>query len=182
MYAQFFVLFAIMLTGYLFRKKGIIDGGMDNSLNKFIVYFAYPCMIILNIGTLEMNHRLMVNFFLVVVVYVAIFFAFSVYVRLYTKARKFPAESSNVAEFAMVSPNNGFMGFPVALIFFGEEGLFLMLAANAAMNVYFFTYGMALMRRNKPKEPFHAMIFSIGKSDVSKAIEILLIQGIDQRF
>lgn len=154
MYAQFFVLFAIMLTGYIFRKKGVIDGGMDTSLNRFIVYFAYPCMIVINIGTLEMNHRLMINFFVVLVIYVAIFFLFALFARLYTKIRNYPDSYSNVAEFAMVSPNNGFMGFPVAQIFFGTEGLFLMLACNAAMNLFFFTYGIALMQRNKEKEPF----------------------------
>lgn len=154
MYAQFFVLFAIMLTGYISRKKGIIDGGMDTSLNRFIVYFAYPCMIVINIGTLEMNHRLVMNFFMVLGIYTAIFLLFSLFARLYTKARKYPDSYSNVAEFAMVSPNNGFMGFPIAQIFFGSEGLFLMLACNAAMNIYFFTYGISLMQRKKEKEPF----------------------------
>ena len=43
-------------------------------------------------------------------------------------------EEAGVAEFSMASPNNGFMGFPVAMIFFGETGLLLMLAHNAAMN------------------------------------------------
>ena len=40
------------------------------------------------------------------------------------------------------------MGFPVSLIFFGETGLLLMLAHNSAMNIYIFTYGIKLMRRN----------------------------------
>lgn len=154
MYAQFFVLFAIIFTGYFFRKKGFINEGMDKSLNWFIVYFAYPCMIVINIGSLEMNHRLMLNFFLVAAVYVAIFFFFALFARIFTKVRNYPDRYSNVAEFAMVSPNNGFMGFPVAQIFFGAEGLFLMLACNAAMNIFFFTYGIALMQRNKEKEPF----------------------------
>ena len=50
----------------------------------------------------------------------------------------------------MASPNNGFMGFPVAMIFFGETGLLLMLAHNAAMNFYIFTYGTRALRRNSP--------------------------------
>lgn len=154
MYAQFFVLFAIMLTGYLFRKKGIIDSGMDTSLNRFIVYFAYPCLIVINIGTLDMTPRLIGNFFFMTGIGVVAFFIFALYARFYTKARKVPESRANVAEFAMVSPNNGFMGFPIALIFFGEEALFLMLASNAAMNIFFFTYGIALMQRNQKKGPF----------------------------
>jgi predicted permease len=48
----------------------------------------------------------------------------------------------------MVLPNDGFMGFPVAVLFFGETGLLFMLAHNAAMNFFTFTYGLKLMRRN----------------------------------
>ncbi len=156
MYAQFFVLFAIMLTGYLFRKKGILEPGMDNSLNRFIVYFAYPCMIVVNIGSLDMTPHLIASFFLMTAIGTAGFFIFFLFSRLFTKARHIPPQKANVAEFAMVSPNNGFMGFPIALIFFGEEALFLMLASNAAMNIFFFTYGIALMQRNREKEPFRA--------------------------
>ena len=46
MYAKYFVLFAILFTGYFLRKIGFLDDAMNHGLNKFIVYFAYPCMII----------------------------------------------------------------------------------------------------------------------------------------
>ena len=52
----------------------------------------------------------------------------------------------------MSMPNNGFMGFPVALIFFGDSGLLLMLAHNAAMNFFIFTYGVKLLRDMKTDE------------------------------
>ena len=150
MYGQFFVLFAIVFTGYFFRKYNIIDDAMNHGLNKFIVYFAYPCMIVHNIGTLEMSGQLMRSFLITFGISCGMFALYSVYSYIYCRLRKFPADSSNVAEMAMSSPNNGFMGFPVALIFFGETGLLLMLAHNAAMNFYFFSYGLLLLRRNSP--------------------------------
>ncbi len=147
MYGQFFVLFAIVFTGYFFKRFNIIDDSMNHGMNKFIVYFAYPCMIVHNIGTLEMSGQLMRSFLVTFGISCGMFAICSVYSYLYCKARKFPS-NSNVAEMAMTSPNNGFMGFPVALIFFGEQGLLLMLAHNAAMNFYFFSYGLVLLRRN----------------------------------
>ena len=152
MYGQFFVLFAIVFTGYFFRKFNIIDDAMNHGLNKFIVYFAYPCMIVHNIGTLEMSGHLMRSFLITFGISCGMFAVYSIYSYLYCKARKFPS-NSNVAEMAMSSPNNGFMGFPVALIFFGEQGLLLMLAHNAAMNFYFFSYGLFLLRRNAKDRP-----------------------------
>jgi malate permease and related proteins len=152
MYGQFFVLFAIVFTGYFFRKFNIIDDAMNHGLNRFIVYFAYPCMIVHNIGTLDMSGQLMRSFLITFGISCGMFALYSIYSYLYCRVRKFPA-SSNVAEMAMSSPNNGFMGFPVALIFFGEQGLLLMLAHNAAMNFYFFSYGLLLLRRNAENRP-----------------------------
>lgn len=149
MYAKYFVLFAILFTGYFLRKIRFLDDAMNHGLNKFIVYFAYPCMIVHNLGTLEMNRRLALNFLLMLVLTLICFFIYGGAMYLYSKARKFPHEISHVVEFSTICPNNGFMGFPITLLFFGEEGLFLMLAHNAAMNFFFFTYGIRLIRRNK---------------------------------
>lgn len=149
MNSQFIVLFAIMFTGYLLRKLNIIDSAMNHGLNKFIVYFAYPCLIVHNIGTLDLSREMIFNFVFMVVLTLCFFVISTVYVYFYSKLRKFPKANSNIVEFASVAPNDGFMGFPIALIFFGEKGLLFMLAHNAALNLYFFTHGLRLVRRNK---------------------------------
>lgn len=166
MIGRYLVLFAILFTGYFLRKINFLDDEMNHGLNKFIVYFAYPCMIVHNIGTLEMTGQLAVNFVVMLVLSLIFFYIYGGYMYLYGKARKFPKEISNVAEFASASPNNGFMGFPVTLLFFGEKGMFLMLAHNAAMNFFFFTYGLKTLRRNKDatrKRTPHAAFKSVLK-------------------
>lgn len=103
MYGQFFVLFAIVFTGYFFRKFNIIDDAMNHGLNKFIVYFAYPCMIVHNIGTLEMSGHLMRSFLITFGISCGMFAVYSIYSYLYCKARKFPS-NSNVAEWRCQAP------------------------------------------------------------------------------
>ncbi|MDO4545405.1 MAG: AEC family transporter [Bacillota bacterium] len=151
MYGRYFVLFAILFTGWLLRKINFIDDKMNHSMNKLIVYFAYPCLIVHNIGSLEMSGRVITDFLITFAMSLALFYLYALFCYYYAKLRKFPAESSNTVEFAMATPNNGFMGFPVALIFFGETGLLLMLAHNAAMNFFIFTYGTKSLRRNYDK-------------------------------
>lgn len=148
MYQQFFILFAVIFTGYALRRLGVIDDAMNNGLNRFIVYFAYPCLIILSIGKLELTEGLLTDFLLMLGLALLMFAVYSIVAYLYASLRKFPRHNANVVEFSMASPNNGFMGLPVALIFFGEKGLLLMIAHNAAMNIYFFSYGLYLLRRN----------------------------------
>ena len=149
MYARYFVLFAMLFTGWFLRKINFIDDRMNHSINKLVVYFAYPCMIVHNIGSLEMTRSVITDFLITFGLCLVLFYLYGLVSWLYAKARRFPKESANVAEFAMAMPNDGFMGFPVALIFFGEKGLLLMLAHNAAMNFFTFTYGLKLMRRNQ---------------------------------
>lgn len=149
MSGQYFILLAIMFTGYGLRKLNVINEEMNSGLNKFILYFAYPCMIVHNLGTLELNGEMLLKFFLMLGITMVSFFISTVYVNWYSKVRKFPKETSHVAELAEILPNDGFMGLPVALIFFQQEGMFLMLAHNAGLNLYSFTYGLSLIRRNK---------------------------------
>ena len=149
MYAKYLVLFAILFTGYFLRKINFLDDKMNHGVNKFIVYFAYQCMIVHNMGTLEMNSRLVINFLIMLLISLICFFIYGGCMYLYSKWRKIPAKCSHIVEFSSICPNDGFMGFPIALLFFGEEGLFLMLAHNAAMNFFCFTYGIHLIRRNK---------------------------------
>lgn len=178
MYAKYFVLFAILFTGYFLRKIKFLDDAMNHGLNKFIVYFAYPCMIVHNLGTLEMNRALAFNFLLMLVLSLVCLFAYSGFLYLYNKARKVPRDISHIAELSAASPNNGFMGFPISLLFFGEQGLFLMLAHNAALNFYFFTYGLKAMRRNKDevrRRTPRAVLRSILKVLVNPNIIALII-------
>ena len=147
MYQQFFLLFAIIFTGYILRKIDFIGEEMDDGLNRFICYFAFPCLLVQKIGNLEMEgltREFMTMFFWSLVM----FALYGVLSYLYAKVRRFPPRAANVAELSMAAPNNGFMGIPMSFIFFGEEGLFLMMAHNMVLNIYFFTYSLATLRRN----------------------------------
>lgn len=148
MYGQYFVLFAILFTGWFLRKINFIDDKMNHSINKLIVYFAYPCLIVHNIGSLETTGKVLTAFIIAFVLSFVCFILYGLVCWLYARLRKFPREESNVLELAMIMPNDGFMGFPVTLIFFGDFGLLLMLAHNAAMNLFTFTYGIKLIKRN----------------------------------
>lgn len=149
MFGKYFVLFAILFTGYFLRKINFIDDKMNNSINKLIVYFAYPCLIVHNIGNIDMSGKVITSFMLAFGLSLAFFYLYGGVAFGYSKLRNFPKDEAHILEFAMTTPNNGFMGFPVALLFFGEMGMLLMLAHNAAMNFFIFTYCVKLLRRNE---------------------------------
>lgn len=152
MYGKYLVLFAMMLTGYIMRKTNFIDNKMNNGLNKVIVYFAYPCLLVNNIGELEMNRELVFQFLVMLGITCVLMMIYAGIAHLYTVKTHIPKRVSNVAELAMSTANDGFMGFPVVLIFFGSQGLFFMMAHNVALNIFFFSYGIMCLRRNNEKK------------------------------
>lgn len=149
MYGRFFVLFALMATGYILARKKVFDQSTTQAINKFIVYFAYPCLVVEKISGLEMAGQTLFDFLLTLALSTLLLYLGHGAAYLYSKVRHFPKDNTNVAEFAMASPNDGFMGFPVALMFFGDWGLLFMLAHNAALNLYFFTLGIYTMRASR---------------------------------
>lgn len=165
MYSQFFVMFAMIFTGFAFRKIGFIKDEMNNSLNKIIVYCAYPSLLTYNIGTMEMDKTLIKEFVLMLLISFCMLIVYALGMRAYTKFRKFPDRASNVAELAMVCPNNGFMGFPMAMALLGSQGLFFMVAQNSAMNIFFFTYCIYTLRRNNGQRG-HLTLQTVTKSTI----------------
>ncbi len=156
MAGQFMIFFALLLTGYGCKKAKIIDEGMNRSINSFIINVAYPCLIIERIGSLEMEEGIFGKFLIILLLsggFLALYGAYSFW---YAKLRKFSKKDSGVAEFAMMSSNNGFMGFPIAFTFFGEYGLLYMVACNLSLNIMFFSYGIHLMTRNESHETMSA--------------------------
>jgi predicted permease len=151
MYGQFFVLFALVFSGYFLRKVQVINEGMAGGLHSFISYFAFPCLLVYKIGTLDMTSGLAGQLLVITLLSCALFVLYALCARFFVKGLKYPHRVAAVAELSMAAPNNGFMGFPIALLFFGQEGLFLIMGHNIALNLYAFTYGLYNLRR-KPKK------------------------------
>lgn len=168
MAGQFIIFFALLMTGYLCRKTNIIDDGMNRSINSFIINVAYPALILGRIGSLEMAEGIFANFMIALGICTFLFVIYGLYAFAYVSLRKFPKADRAVGEFSIISPNNGFMGFPIAFAFFGEIGLLYMIACNLALNLMFFSYGIHLMMRDREG-------YTMGFKDVMKSIGKLLV-------
>lgn len=152
MIEQFILLFALIITGYLCKWRGIITDEMGRGLNKFIIAVSFPCLILHRMVNLEISHAAFSGFLIAAGISLGLFGIFAIYAYVYTTLRKYDHEKKPIAEFSIISPNNGFMGFPVAVTFLGSLGLLYMVACNLALNLMFFTYGVVLMKRGRESE------------------------------
>ncbi len=90
MYGQYFVLFAILFTGWFLRKINFIDDKMNHSINKLIVYFAYPCLIVHNIGSLETTGKVLTAFIIAFVLSFVVLILYGLVLAV-CQAEKIPA-------------------------------------------------------------------------------------------
>ena len=153
---QFVIFFLLLLTGFCCKKFKIFGDEAINNINRFVILVAYPSLILVRTTSLDMTHRIFINFLLMIAITLASLLLYAGFAYLYAKMRRFPAEESPAVELAMVCPNNGFMGFPIADTFFGDMGLLYMVGSNVALNTFFFTYGVTALTRGRGEtgEPF----------------------------
>ncbi|MDR1572181.1 MAG: AEC family transporter [Clostridiales Family XIII bacterium] len=177
MYKQLALLFFLMATGFLCKRLKIIDDSMLKGLNRFIISVAYPCLILNRTSLLEMEGGIFANFLLSFALCLGLLMLFAAYGFIYAKRRGFPADDAPVVEFSIISPNNGFLGFPVAVAFFGDIGLLYMIACNLALNTMFFSYGIGLMRRGlgMEKRPLRARLASIALLVINPKISATIV-------
>lgn len=96
---------------------------------------------------------------------------------LAVKVLKIPERDKGVWLFVSMLSNNGFMGLPLALSLFGNEGMFLMSISNVVTNFLIFSVGIKLLTQGYPvKEKINL------KKMVINNINIAVILGLISYF
>ncbi len=147
MYTKFFQLFLLMAVGLGANKLKILTKQTYPGLNRFISFVTFPCIVFSNTSTLTFTGDTLLRS-LSALAAEALFLALVIVIlHFYLTHRNYglsPEEASHILPPVEVSgtiPNNGFLGFPISLLFYGAEGLFYTIMLNVAMNAVLFSYG-----------------------------------------
>ena len=141
---QMFILFAIMLVGFVCRKRGIITGEGSRVISSIVVNVANPALI-LSAGinktkTIEGRNLL-----------TAVGLAAFVYILLIICALIIPVilrlKRADIGTYQVMTvfSNIGFMGFPVISAVYGSEALLYASLFLIPYNVLIYTWGITAM-------------------------------------
>lgn len=147
LFIQFFVLFSIMGIGVLAGKYGGLDSVRNDGIGNLLLQVVMPALLLNSVLSLEIGERVLADFLGMVGLSLGWFVLFAVLAHLYVRVNRYPRSFGNMVEISLDSTNNAFMGFPIAIAFFGEKGLVFMVAHNLVMNVFMFSYGVYKLRR-----------------------------------
>lgn len=133
------------------KYQWLNDASLDGLVN-LLVRIAMPALLIHSILSLEIENAVLYEFVFMVLISFGGYFLFGALATAYTTVRKLPSKYKHMVQVSMLSSNNGFMGFPITVAFFGEHGLLYMLANNLVMNMVLFSYGVHKIQLGKEEK------------------------------
>lgn len=148
-FAKILSVFGITLIGFGANKIKWLPIESTKYLSLLLINIASPCLVISSMSKQELSDDTLASVihtagFMFLALTVSALIAIAV-----VKSVKIPKEDRGVYRLLLTFTNSGFMGFPLALAVFGEEGLFLMIIANAVFLIYLYSIGVILLIYDK---------------------------------
>lgn len=147
MLERFFVLFAMVGVGYYANRKSIITPVVNTGLGALVMKLTCPALLFVTIVTNEIDsERLRIFFMLAAAQYVASVVGGKA-LSYYCKARGWEEKYLSMLEITTATSNNGFIGLPIAMMFFGKTGALYMSAGFLGIHLYVWTYAVRVLQR-----------------------------------
>ncbi len=147
-------IFVIMGVGVLANKTGLLPEKANDYLSPLLIKITSPCMIFSTIVGMDTGEG-MVKEVLTMMAGAAGFFALFAVIGWFLCVRVMKLGSDrNCGVYIMLfaTLNNGFMGLPITLEVFGEEGMFFMVFFQMMLLIFVFGPGIAIINRGDKKE------------------------------
>ncbi len=142
MLKQIAIMALLVLVGVVLSRKGFLSEQGSKDLGSILIRVIIPVVIIKSYITAYSAERvgqLGLSFLLALIGYVI---AMVISWLVFGKRRR-------IENFAAAFCNAGFIGIPLAQALIGEDGVFFVAASIALLNLFQWTYGVAVMTGNK---------------------------------
>lgn len=136
----------MMAVGFVLAKAGIMSGEMKRNLSTFLMKAVLPFNIISSAGQ-EFSNKNGIGMLEVLGICCVYYAGAIVIMGLLTKKWRAPFEKGVVIDLAVFA-NVGFVGFPLMGEFMGETGTLYTMAYNIGYQLFFFSYGMLILKDN----------------------------------
>jgi len=147
---QTFVLFLLLIIGFVIRKMNIVDAAFSKNLSNLLFNIIMPAMIIYSMNYPFTVERLIQSGWLIVISFAVLIFSAVAGILLFGKIEK-DELARNIYEFGMIFSNFGFMGFPIVETLFGREGTFYAAIFNMPIFLAVNSYGIMIIKRGREK-------------------------------
>ncbi|AOT70047.1 AEC family transporter [Geosporobacter ferrireducens] len=144
---QIFILFLLIVVGYISKKLGVISNDMNRDVSSFVTSVALPALIISSLSSYSFTTEALVKSGALVLISCAVY-ALSICIAAFVPSvLKIEGSARDIFQFITVFSNVGFMGYPVVNAIYGEQGVFYAALYNLPFNAVLWTYGVMVLSR-----------------------------------
>ena len=139
----------IMFLGFFVAKTGYISHKFKDALSKLIVNLILPCLIITSISSKEYNSELLVE--LGIDLLISLFCIITLYITgvITAKIFRIPEPTATVHKLLSVLGNAIFIGYPVIVAMYGEEGFFWVIPYWLLNDTFLWTVGVFMFSKKE---------------------------------
>ena len=134
--------FALILAGYLCRRRGVLGPAAASEINRFVVWLALPALLFDIMAHAAWHAIWQPGFFWSFVGANAVVFGG---VLAWQRWRGKPLADASLDAVAASYPNTGYVGFPLLLLVFGAASRMPTTMASIIVACVFFAFAIALM-------------------------------------
>ncbi|WP_423363300.1 AEC family transporter [Mycoplasma sp. P36-A1] len=142
----------IAAIGYVVSYRKIVNANQKGGISLILNRLALPMLIVTSIGKMQLSAETLYNSGIIIVGTCLIYAMCYLYSHFISKKWDMPNKERSVFVNASVHGNVAFLGFPLLLAVYGEEGLFYGSIFFMCDNVLMFTAGMRRLMRDYPKK------------------------------
>lgn len=145
---EMLLLYLLGLLGFIARKKGILNIHANEVLTQLILYITLPALILFSLDV-SFSVTYMKDFLWLVIMSLYVLGLSIILAKWMRRRTQLLEKQRNGYEGLIIFGNQGFMGYALVFILFGEQGSFYLTIFNICYLLLIWTYGIHLFSKNR---------------------------------
>ena len=131
----------MIIIGYALKRNNVLNAKDSTTLSKIVINISLPSLIFVNLSSAHINS----NMAILPVASFAVSMVCMLLAYLFSRSRGYSKIKTWTLMIAAAMMNSGFIGFPITLGVFGNEGFLNAIFYDLATTVLFVMFGMILV-------------------------------------
>ena len=148
---QISVLFLLIITGFVIRKKNIVSESFQKELSTLVLHVTLPAFIISSMN-FTFSEDVLKDIGMILVISFATYIIALLLSYPITKLLGVSGKKRDIYQYLCIFANVGFMGYPVLELIAGKQAVFYGAIYNLPFNLFVWTIGISIMMRHKNEE------------------------------
>lgn len=173
-FQEMLVLYGMAALGFMVRKKGILNEHTNDVLTRLILYITLPALILYSLD-ISFSISLLSDFLWLVLMSIVVLILSCMMASWMGKHSSLQEKQKSVYKGIIIFGNQGFIGYAVSFILYGEQGILYLTIFNICYLILIWTYGIFLFSHSKDSIPGKSIFLNPGILSTFIGLMILIL-------